>query len=84
VLISTDMINVEIERNPNENSVSVIKRFTRRVQGSGVLNRVRKIRFTERKKSEFVKKKHALKRIARQEEVAELVKMGKMQERTFR
>jgi ribosomal protein S21 len=78
------MINVEIERNPNENSVSVIKRFTRRVQGSGVLNRVRKIRFTERKRSTFVTKKQALKRLARQEEIAELVKMGKIQERNFR
>ncbi len=77
------MINVEVERGNNENSVSVIKRFTRRVQGSGVLTRVRKNRFTERKRSEYVTKKHALKRIDRQKKMAELVKMGKVQERTY-
>lgn len=77
------MINVEVERNNNENSVSVIKRFTRRVQGSGVLMRVRKNRFTERKKSEYVQKKQALKKLARQTKVAELVKMGKIPEKSF-
>ncbi len=78
------MINVEVERGNNENSVSVIKRFTRRVQGSGVLMRVRKIRFTERNKSEYVQKKHALKRLDKQKKTAELVKMGKIAERNFR
>jgi len=79
------MINVQIERNNNENSVSVIKRFTRRVQGSGVLNRVRKIRFTERKKSEYVTKKHALKKLGRATKIAELVKLGKLPEqKTYR
>ncbi len=76
-------INVEVERGNNENSVSVIKRFTRRVQGSGVLMRVRKNRFTERTKSPYVKKKQALKKLAKQVKNAELIKMGKMQERSF-
>lgn len=78
------MINVEVERNNNENSVSVIKRFTRRVQGSGVLMRVRKNRFTARKKSGYVKKKQALKKLARKEKFDELVKMGKLPERGFK
>jgi ribosomal protein S21 len=77
------MINVEVERNNNENSVSLIKRFTRRVQGSGVLMRVRKNRFTERVKSPYVQKKQALKKLARKEKYDELVKMGKVAERTF-
>ena len=78
------MINVEVERNNNENSVSVIKRFTRRVQGSGVLMRVRKNRFTARKKSEYVQKKQALKKLVRKEKYDELVKMGKLPERNFK
>lgn len=77
------MINVEVERNNNENAVSLIKRFTRRVQGSGVLMRVRKNRFTSRKKSPYVVKKHALKRLEKQAAYDELVKMGKVQERSF-
>lgn len=78
------MINVEVERGNNENSVSVIKRFTRRVQGSGVLMRVRKNRYSERNRSEFVKKKQALKRLDKQEKVAELIKLGKLPERNQR
>lgn len=77
-------VNVEVERNSNENNVSVIKRFTRRVQGSGVLMRVRKNRFAERNKSEYVKKKQALKKLARQTKITELIKMGKLPERNFR
>lgn len=78
------MINVSVDRGNNENSVSVIKRFTRRVQGSGVLTRVRKIRFNERNKSEYVQKKQALKRLGKQKKVAELVKLGKITERNYR
>lgn len=78
------MINVEVERNNNENAVSLIKRFTRRVQGSGVLMRVRKNRFYTRKKSAYVVKKAALKRLGKQEKYEELVKMGKVPERNFK
>lgn len=77
------MINVAVERNNNENNISLIKRFTRRVQGSGVLMRVRKNRFSSRKKSPYVVKKQALKRIERQASYEELVKMGKVPERGY-
>lgn len=77
------MINVQVERNNNENAVSLIKRFTRRVQGSGVLMRVRKNRFTERSKSAYVQKKQALKKLDRKQKYDELVKMGKIAERTY-
>jgi ribosomal protein S21 len=74
-------INIEVERNTNENSVNLIKRFTRRVQGSGILPRVRSIRYTERQPSKYTKKKRALKSIQNKEKMAELIKMGKMVEK---
>lgn len=76
------MINSEVVRTGNENNLNLIRRFTKRVQGSGVLPRVRSIRYSTRKLSEYVKKKKTLKVLKRREEVAELIKMGKMSEFT--
>ena len=73
-------INVEVTKTGNENNVSLLRRFTRRVQGSGVLPRVRSIRYASRKPSEYVKKKKTLKVLARRKEVNELIKLGKMTE----
>ncbi len=74
------MINVEVTKTGNENSLNLIRRFTKRVQGSGVLPRVRSLRYSLRKPSEYVKKKKTLKVLKRREEVTELIKMGKMSE----
>lgn len=71
-------INVEVVKNNNENAVNLIRRFTKRVQGSGVLKRVRSLRYSERTLSKFTKKKKALKRIARTTEVNRLKKLGRM------
>lgn len=76
--------NVEVSKNPNENNLNLIKRFTRRVQGSGVLPRIRSIRYSGRKLSEYVKKKKTLKVLRRRTEVAGLIKMGKMTEKVGR
>jgi len=72
------MINVEVEKNSNENTASLLRRFTRRIRGSGVLNRVKSTRYYKRPASKAVKKKTALKRILKQEKHEELVKLGKI------
>jgi len=76
------MINAEVVKNNNENNLNLIRRFTKKVQGSGVLPRVRSIRYATRKQSEYVKKKKTLKVLKRRAEVDELIKMGKMVENT--
>ena len=76
------MINAEVVKTGNENNVNLIRRFTKKVQGSGVLPRVRSIRYASRKMSEYVKRKKTLKVLKRREEVTELIKMGKMSEYT--
>jgi ribosomal protein S21 len=76
------MINVEVVKNNNENNLGILRRFTKRVQGSGVLTRVRSLRYANRKLSEYVKKKKTLIAIAKRENVHELIKMGKMVENT--
>lgn len=77
-------VNAEVVKAGNENSVNLIRRFTKRVQGSGVLPRVRSLRYSTRKQSEYVKKKKTLKVLKRREEVADLIKMGKMQDMSQR
>ena len=72
------MINIEVEKNNNENNLSLLRRFTKRVQGSGILPRVRSIRYNSRKLSAYKVKKKTLKSIKRKKEVAELIKLGKM------
>ncbi len=78
------MINVNIEKNATESAASVLRRFTKKVQESGVLNRVRSIKYTERNLSYYKKKKAALEKKRRQSEREKLLKLGKIQPTTKR
>lgn len=71
------MINVEISRNPGENALGVIRRFSRKVQSSGVIPRMRSLRYSDRVQSHYKVKSKALKAIKRRTDLAELVKLGK-------
>lgn len=73
-------INVEVKKNPNENAISLIRRFTKRMQGSGVIPRVRSLRWAERKPSDFKMKKSKLTVLAKTAEYELLKKMGKLPE----
>ncbi len=77
-------VNAEVLKTGNENNINLIRRFTKKVQGSGVLPRVRSIRYSSRKLSPYVRQKKTLKVLKRREEVTELIKMGKMSEYTPR
>ena len=72
------MINVNIQKNPTESAASVLRRFTKKVQESGVLNRVRSIKYAQRNLSYYKKKKGALEKLRRQLEREQLIKLGKL------
>jgi hypothetical protein len=72
--------NVEVIRTGSENALSLLRKFTKRVQGSGVLPRVRGLRYSERELSHYKTKMKTLKGINRRRELAELVKLGKAPE----
>lgn len=74
------MINVNIEKNTTESAASVLRRFTKKVQESGVLNRVRSIKYSGRNLSHYKKKKGALEKLRRGKERETLLKLGKLQE----
>lgn len=72
------MINVSVERNQNESASSVIRRFTKRVQDSGILPRVRSLKEASRTLSYYKKKKAALEVIKRRGNMEKLAKLGKL------
>ena len=76
--------NAEVTKNEGESAINLIRRFSKRVQGAGVIPRVRGNRYYTRAKSKAVSRKGALKRITRRDEIAELIKLGKMLEKPVR
>jgi len=73
---------IEIKKNANENNASVLRRFTRRVQETGLLQKVKSNRYNERDLSKLALKKGALKRLAKRKNTERLKKLGKFVERT--
>ncbi len=73
-------VNIEVVKGPNENNLSVLRRFTKRVQAAGVLPRVRGKRYSERQKSGNVKRVKTLEYLKKKEKVALLLKLGRVNE----
>jgi len=67
---------VEVKKSERENSQSLIRRFTRKVQQSGILLRARESRFRRRQKSKKMRKKAALRREKLKKEYEKLKKLG--------
>ncbi|MFC1802169.1 hypothetical protein ACFLY7_01885 [Patescibacteria group bacterium] len=72
------MINIEVSKNNNENDVSLLRRFSKKVKSSGVLPRVRSIRYKSRNESPLTKKRRVLKSIERKVERERMIKLGKI------
>jgi len=69
---------VEVKRGKNESSTALIRRFTRRAQGLGLVKEMRDRRYFERTRSKNVGHKRALISKVRRENYNELVKLGKI------
>jgi len=67
---------LEVKKQDRENSQSLIRRFTKKVQKSGVLLRARKSRFHRRSKSKGMRKKTALRKEKLRAEYEKLKKLG--------
>jgi ribosomal protein S21 len=69
---------VEVQRGKNESSTALIRRFTRRAQGLGLVREMRDRRYWQRTRSKNVGHKRALISKVRRENYNELVKLGKI------
>jgi hypothetical protein len=77
-------VNVEVKKNPNENALSLVRRFQKRVQESGVLPRVRSLRYNDRALSPLKVKKAKMKKLAGKEKYELAKRMGKLVEKKKR
>lgn len=75
---------IEVKKKDRETSESLIRRFSRRVQQSGVLVRARRTRFRAEEKSRREKRLEALYKIKIRKEIDKLKKMGKFDEDTLK
>ena len=69
---------IEVKRNKNESSSALLRRFSRRSQGLGLVREVRGRRYHERSRSKNVDHKRAMISKARRENYNEQVKLGKI------
>lgn len=76
--------NVEVKKNSNENALSLVRRFQKRVQESGVLPRVRSLRYSNRALSDLKVKRGKLKKLAGKEKYELAKRMGKLIEKKKR
>lgn len=76
--------NVEIKKGSKDNNANLIKKFTRRVQESGIIPRVKSLRYADRNMSAYVKKVKRLKSIKNKEVREEQIKLGKISVTTRR
>lgn len=72
------IINVEVKKNSTENGTGLIRRFSRKIQESGIIQKVKSKRYSSRAASSLSQKNMALKKMARRKEVERLKKLGKM------
>ncbi len=68
---------LEVKKREKENSQNLVRRFTKSIKESGILIRIRKAAFKERKKSKEMKKRAALRREEVKKEIERLKKLGK-------
>jgi ribosomal protein S21 len=71
---------IQVKRKERETAEGLIRRFSRRVQQSGVLRRVRKLRFRQGEKSKDERRNEALYKVKIRKEIDRLKKMGKFDE----
>jgi ribosomal protein S21 len=70
-------MGVEVKKKDNESFESLMRRFHRKVQQSGVVQRARKIRFFESPKSRNLQRVAARRRSQIKQQKEELKKLGK-------
>ncbi len=74
------MILVQVTKTNNESPSGLIRRFTKRVQDSGVIRRAKSLRYNQRKLSYYKKKMATLKKLESRQKIEKLKKLGKIKD----
>ena len=75
---------IEVRKKEKETAESLIRRFSRRIQQSGVLVRARKTRFRADEKTKREKRQEALYKVKIRKEIDKLKKLGKFDDEALR
>ncbi|MFA5962007.1 MAG: hypothetical protein WC848_04975 [Parcubacteria group bacterium] len=75
---------IEVKKKERESPESLIRRFSRRIQQSGVLMRARKVRFRQDEKSKRELRAGAMYKVKVRKVVNKLKKMGKFDDQNFK
>lgn len=68
---------IEVKKNANESNMNLVRRFSRKVLESGIIQKVKSKRYNERAESKVKVKIATLKRINRKKALEKLQKLGK-------
>ena len=68
---------IEVKKNANESNMNLVRRFTRKVQESGIIQKVKSKRYNKRAESKVKVKQATLKRLAHRKNQEKLFKLGK-------
>jgi ribosomal protein S21 len=69
---------VEVKKNTNENNASLLRRFSRKVMDTHIIQKVKGSRYNERPPSKLATKNGALRKLKRKAEYERLKKLGKV------
>lgn len=72
------MTVIEVEKSQNENTVALLRRFTKKMHGAKILNAIRDQRHATRPMSKLRKKRHLLKRLETTAHYEKMKKLGKL------
>ncbi len=75
---------IQVKKKEKETAESLIRRFSRRVQQSGVLKQVRRQRFHQEEKSRDKRRAEALYKVKIRKEISRLKKLGKFDDEALR
>jgi len=73
-------VAIEVKKQSGETTRGLLRRFSRRIQQSGILIQVRKERFYEKDKNRGERRKSAVRRVKIGKEKEKLRKMGLLEE----
>jgi len=78
------MLNVQVTTKENESTTNLLRRFSRKVNGSGILRRKRALKNRKRSQSKNVRQTQKVQALKKLDQVDKLIKLGKLPDRRAR
>ena len=78
------MLNVEVKAKEGESTTNLLRRFSRKVNSSGIIRRKRSLKTRKRDVSKNVRKTQKVQALEKRAAVDRLIKLGKLPDRRAR